>query len=129
MAPSGDGPDSYAQFYGSFLLGLCLEAPDESPLGTDLLSLASSFVPSTIPTQQPGSAPSASHALDFGFNTALLEDLPLELPWDVPQNDVAPSLDWLLNDNTAAGDSALWGFGSDWASHAGWNVDLANLRQ
>ncbi|GMK56457.1 hypothetical protein CspeluHIS016_0302970 [Cutaneotrichosporon spelunceum] len=125
MAPTGDGPDSYAQFYGSFLLGLCLEASNthESPLATDLLSLTS-FGPG--PIAQPSSAP--IYAPDLGFNTALFDDMPFELPLDMPQNDVAPSLDWLLNDNTEAGDTALWGFGSDWAGNAGWNVDLTQFR-
>ncbi|BEI82634.1 hypothetical protein CcaverHIS002_0305020 [Cutaneotrichosporon cavernicola] len=123
MAPSGDGPDSYAQFYGSFLLGLCLDAPNvnQSPLGTDLLSLTN-FAPSLAQPTVP------ARALDLGFNTALFDDMPFELPLDMPPNDLAPSLDWLLNDNTAAGDSALWGFGSDWAGNAGWNPDLTQFR-
>lgn len=135
MAPSGDGPDSYAQFYGSFLLGLCLEVPTtlgpplESPrstLGPDVgLSLANTLAPGSLPNIQPDTAPDRGIApLDVGFNAL---DMPFELQWDVPQNDVAPSLDWLLNDNTAAGESALWGFGSGWAGGTGWNVDLTDF--
>lgn len=155
MAPDGDGPESYAQFYGSFLLGLCLDG--QAPLGWSAIGISPSLgPPPPLPDTRPGSghsqvstsslgpgylAPIAPAAvpdeapqeaanaapLDLGLSS-LFGDLPFELQWDVPQNEVAPSLDWLLNDNTAAGDSALWGFGSDWAGNAGWNVDLTNFR-
>lgn len=169
MAPNGDGPPSYAQFYGSFLLGLCLEQP-LNPSGTSISpsslisgasgpssslqvppqsALVSTYalhanLPRTVmmgsapPTEEaqlpvlaPGHAPlqGGHRHSDLGLSNALLfEDLPFELQWDIPAPEqVAPTLDWVLNDNTEAGDSALWGFGSEWGGN-GWNVDLTSFR-